>query len=149
MLVQETISGSFGQGLATGIGEAAMTDEQISNIAQLLEGNATGVGDVAVAFDSMSKSDAKRLKLALIGLGVPGDLVDSAWIMSEHSALVPSKYMIAWGILSTASMAASAYHGWKRTGSWGWTLGWAFMGGMFPVLTPAVALAQGFGKPKK
>jgi hypothetical protein len=54
--------------------------------------------------------------------------------------------MTIWGLLSTASMAASAYHGYKRNNSVGWALGWGALGALFPVITPTVALAQGFGK---
>lgn len=53
-----------------------------------------------------------------------------------------------WGVLSTASMAASAYHGYKRNQSLGWAAWWAFMGLVFPVVTPTIAVAQGFGKRK-
>lgn len=53
----------------------------------------------------------------------------------------------AWMVVATASSAASAFHGYKRNGSIGWALWWGFMGGLFPVFTPAIALAQGFGKP--
>jgi len=48
--------------------------------------------------------------------------------------------------LSTVSAAASAYHGYKRNQSVGWAAVWALMGGIFPVITPAVAVAQGFGQ---
>ena len=51
-------------------------------------------------------------------------------------------------VLDTVSMAASAYHGYKRNNSIGWALWWGLMGAMFPVITPTIALAQGFGKPK-
>jgi hypothetical protein len=48
-----------------------------------------------------------------------------------------------------ASVAASAYHGSKRNGgSIGWGLWWGFVGGVFPVVTPAIAAAQGFGECK-
>jgi hypothetical protein len=53
-----------------------------------------------------------------------------------------------WSALSIASSAASAYHGYKRNNSVGWALWWGFMGGLFPVITPAIALAQGFSKPE-
>ncbi len=50
-----------------------------------------------------------------------------------------------WGLLSVASIAASAYHGAKRNGgSIGWGVGWGLLGGLFPVLTPAIGAAQGF-----
>lgn len=54
-----------------------------------------------------------------------------------------------WWLLSTASMAASAYHGYKRNDSVGWAVGWGLLGGIFPIITPTIAVAQGFGKPKK
>lgn len=53
-----------------------------------------------------------------------------------------------WGALSVASSAASAYHGYKRNDSIGWAAWWGLMGGLFPVITPAIALAQGFGTSK-
>jgi len=58
-------------------------------------------------------------------------------------------YTIGWGIVSTASMAASAYHGYKRNQSIGWAVAWGLLGGMFPVLVPVIAVAQGYGKPKR
>lgn len=52
--------------------------------------------------------------------------------------------------LSALSAGASAFHGYRRNrGSLGWAIGWGLLGGMFPVITPAVALAQGFGKPAR
>jgi len=60
-----------------------------------------------------------------------------------------SAVSIVWGLASTASLAASAYHGYKRNQSVGWAIWWGFMGGLFPVITPAIALAQGFGKKAK
>ena len=54
--------------------------------------------------------------------------------------------MTIWGVLSVASAGASAYHGYKRNESVGWALWWGACGALFPVITPAIALAQGFGK---
>lgn len=51
--------------------------------------------------------------------------------------------------LSVVSSAVSAYHGYKRNQSVGWAIGWALLGGMFPIITPVVALAQGYGKPAR
>lgn len=54
-----------------------------------------------------------------------------------------------WGALSVASAAVSTYHGYKRNdGSIGWALAWGFLGTIFPVVTPAIAFAQGLGKRK-
>lgn len=57
-------------------------------------------------------------------------------------------FVIALGVI-TASMAASAYHGYKRNDSIGWGLAWGALGTLIPILTPAVAVAQGFGKRAK
>jgi hypothetical protein len=54
-----------------------------------------------------------------------------------------------WMVIRTASMAASAYHGYRRNNSVGWALWWGFMGTLFPVITPVIAVAEGFGKPIK
>lgn len=53
-----------------------------------------------------------------------------------------------WGVLSAVSSMASGYHGYKRNNSVGWGVAWFVLGGLFPVITPTVALAQGFGKRK-
>ena len=53
-----------------------------------------------------------------------------------------------WAVASVISAGAGAFHGYRRNQSIGWALGWAILGGMFPVIVPAIALAQGFGKPK-
>lgn len=48
--------------------------------------------------------------------------------------------------IAVAGTALGAYHGYKRTESLGWAVGWALLGGLFPFITVPVALAQGFGK---
>jgi hypothetical protein len=53
------------------------------------------------------------------------------------------------GALSLLSAAASGYHGYKRNESVGWGFAWFTLGGMFPIFTPVIAVAQGFGKPAK
>jgi len=55
---------------------------------------------------------------------------------------------IFWSLLATAAAGASAYHGYKRNDSIGWAVAWGLLGGLFPVITVPVALAQGFGKRK-
>lgn len=52
------------------------------------------------------------------------------------------------GTLALASAAASGYHGYKRNESIGWALAWFGLGILFPVVTPVIAVAQGFGKKK-
>lgn len=56
---------------------------------------------------------------------------------------------VVWGLLAAASLGASVYHGVKRHGgSIGWGLAWGAAGAVFPVVTPAIAAAQGYGKCK-
>lgn len=55
----------------------------------------------------------------------------------------------AWAAVSTASMAVSAFHGYKRNESVGWALWWGFAGALFPVITPVIAVAQGYGDRKR
>ncbi len=57
--------------------------------------------------------------------------------------------MAFWEVASTASAAAGAYHGWKRNESVGWAVWWGAMGALFPVITPAIAVAQGFSEKAK
>jgi hypothetical protein len=56
---------------------------------------------------------------------------------------------MAVGLLVLASGSASAYHGYKRNNSVGWGIGWGVLGLLFPVITPTVAVIQGFGKRAK
>jgi hypothetical protein len=53
-----------------------------------------------------------------------------------------------WRTIAAVSTAVSAYHGYKRNNSVGWALWWGFCGGFAPIVTPAIALAQGYGKPR-
>lgn len=69
---------------------------------------------------------------------------------TDPNPLTPAEkdQALIWAGLSTVSMALGAYHGYKRDSSIGWALWWGLMGAMFPVITPTIALAQGFGKKK-
>lgn len=51
-----------------------------------------------------------------------------------------------WTGLTMASVALSAYHGYRRNRSVGWAIVWGLLGGLAPVITPAIAVAQGFGE---
>lgn len=63
---------------------------------------------------------------------------------------VTSLALSAWTIGGMISGPAMAYHGYKRNnGSVGWALGWGLLGWLFFPVTPAIAVAQGFGKPKE
>lgn len=51
-----------------------------------------------------------------------------------------------WTALSLAGTAVGAYHGYKRNDSVGWAIGWALLGGLFPIIVIPVAFAQGIDK---
>jgi hypothetical protein len=57
--------------------------------------------------------------------------------------------MKIWLFLSVIAGPVCAYHGCKRNESVGWAIWWLMMGGIFPVVTPVIAVAQGFAKPAK
>lgn len=52
--------------------------------------------------------------------------------------------LVAAGTIATASSLVSLYHGYKRNNSLGWGLLWCLFGATFPLITPTVALAQGY-----
>ncbi len=54
-----------------------------------------------------------------------------------------------WQIATAASIGLSAYHGYKRNDSLGWGIAWGLLGGLFPIITPAIAVAEGFGVRKR
>lgn len=85
------------------------------------------------------------------GLGVAhlGQAADQVARVQVDSSYRPSPvYRYVWGALSLAGAGSGAYHGYKRNrGSIGWAIGWFLLGGLFPVVTIPVSLAQGFGKP--
>jgi hypothetical protein len=83
----------------------------------------------------------------LVGLDADlPQLVDVGQLVEEKD---PRWWRMTWGILATASFAASVYHGYKRNDSVGWAIGWGVLGAIFPVITPTIAVAQGFAKPKR
>lgn len=98
----------------------------------------------------------RMVRTPILGLDIPQSHSDArsaamgqATSPSSGGLLAP---LIVGGIeaaLILASVGASAYHGYKRNHSVGWSVWWGFMGLLFPIVTPAVAIAQGFGKREK
>jgi hypothetical protein len=79
-------------------------------------------------------------RVAPPGMGIEQENLVSGWRPG------PGYYL--WSVLSVAGMGTGAYHGYKRNrGSVGWAIGWGLLGGLFPIITIPVSLAQGFGKP--
>jgi len=68
-----------------------------------------------------------------------------------HPAPLPAGFMgrsPTMQAIAYASSGIGVYHGYRRNNSLGWGLWWGLLGFMFPIIVPAVALAQGLGKPK-
>ena len=66
------------------------------------------------------------------------------------TAMKPNPSLDAWSLLGIAGAAAGAYHGYMRnvaSNPIAWSLWWAFWGGVIPIVTVPIALAQGFAKP--
>lgn len=65
---------------------------------------------------------------------------------------IPPALLWSYRILGIAGTALGGYHGYKRNAAkhpiWGALL-WGFLGGVFPVITIPIALAQGYAKPKR
>lgn len=78
----------------------------------------------------------------LLGLKAVGDAY-------EEGSISPGVW-VGWSLISTFSAIACGYHGYQRNrGAVGWTVVWFLLGGAFPILTPAVAVFQGYGKSYK
>jgi hypothetical protein len=100
------------------------------------------IGDFLKLYSEPTRSMVAQ---ALIAGGVsPADVAAANQFLSS-SAITSTTI---WGMLAVASAAASGYHGYRRNQSIPWAMWWFFMGGVFPVLTPVIAVAQGFGKKK-
>ena len=52
-------------------------------------------------------------------------------------------------IASIAAVSASVYHGYKRNQRVGSAIWWGLGGAIAPVITIPVAIAQGYGQPRK
>lgn len=100
------------------------------------------------------------LRIGLLGPGdtsidttfnIPDPFVDTSASSSQSMMPMSARpvwFGALWAVLSTASAALSGYHGYKRNNSLGWGIAWFALGGLFPIITPTVAFAQGFGKRK-
>jgi hypothetical protein len=56
--------------------------------------------------------------------------------------------IVSTSLWSAAGAAIGAYHGYKRNGSVGWAIVWGVLGAISPIITSAVAFAQGIDKRK-
>ncbi len=145
----------FGDGGVFG-GLGALTEDEKTQLATRIK-NATFVMDMQAILEIIpTVQERQEVAARAIALGADAARVQQALSQLEQSSAFkqwlkpPSMPVrIIWGVLSTASFAASVYHGYKRNDSLGWGIWWGFMGALFPVITPTIAVAQGFGQRKK
>ena len=69
-------------------------------------------------------------------------------IATATPAPAASPLSAVWTLLSVVGTAVGAYLGYKRKQSTGWGILWAICGGVAPVITVPIALAQGVGEKK-
>ena len=98
--------------------------------------------DTAIAPTVTTPADAQALFAAKAA-------ADKAAADAMAAKLAASPAWAFYRIASPISAAVSAFHGYRRNQSIGWALAWAVAGGLLPVFVPVIALAQGFGKPKR
>ena len=107
--------------------------------------DSTDVSQFLQAFNSDDRNIAAQ---ALIAKGVPSKTVSAAltWLgaSSSWSRAMPTIK----GVATLAAAGAATYHGYRRNKSIGWALVWGLFGTIFPVVTSAISLAQGFGQRK-
>lgn len=126
------------------------TNDELAQMADQLSSWSAMRSDIVDAFAVLSPADRQRLAEMIIARS-PGKADDVAYALKQSGDTTERKvfkYGTVWAVLGTVSMAASAYHGYKRNQSVGWALWWGFCGGAFPVITPVIAVAQGYGKRK-
>lgn len=132
---------------------ASPTDDQLSEIADgLIVAAPAGQpreADIAAAMRMLDRASAQRLGQILVAEGISAQVVNSALQRAFAGEPWSKTRLWGWATVATLSAAASGFHGYRRNRSVGWGLWWFVMGSLFPVVTPTIALAQGFGKPKK
>lgn len=105
--------------------------------------------DIANFLKAQPASDQTMLAQQLIAQDVPSATVSAALNWLDTTARWKAAMSKVAGIAAIASAAASGYHGYKRNNSIVWAGVWFGAGLLFPIFTPVVALAQGFGKRKE
>jgi hypothetical protein len=117
---------------------------------------------IANVLQSLRPQDRSAVVSKMIWKGADAPIVNAALAMSfspmrgfgaesPEATEVWKAYWTnpTWNVIRTVSMVASVYHGYRRNDSVGWALWWGLMGSIFPIITPTIALAQGFGEPER
>jgi len=126
---------------------AAPTADDISGfLANYPAGTPPPASDVAGFLKMYTGDDRQTAAQELVTAGVDPATVTMAMSFLSSASVFNSKIWIA---LATISAIASGYHGVRRhNGSVLYGLLWFTLGGIFPVITPTIAIAQGFGEPQ-
>jgi hypothetical protein len=138
-----TPSGAFAGAFA-----GALTDAEAQAMGKALAEQHPTSWDLAAALKPLDKDSRAKVIAAYIANGGSSFTLESAQRDLDRWSVSPTVATI-WGIAATASFAACVYHGYKRNNSVGWAIGWGALAALFPIITPVIAVAQGFGKPKK
>lgn len=103
--------------------------------------------DINNHFDGFGSPDGLGATVRMGGFGddavAPAQPVEA---FTENPAL--KTFKLVYGLAGIAGTAIGAYHGYKRNDSIGWAIGWALLGGIFPIIVIPVAFAQGLGEEK-
>jgi hypothetical protein len=77
-----------------------------------------------------------------------GDAAPATGVDPSKVSLAPASpgWKAAFAFAGLAGGALGLYHGWNRTHSTPWTVGWGFAGAIFPIVAVPIMLFQGFGK---
>jgi hypothetical protein len=127
------------------------TTERDALVARLMtEMDRLTPGDLAEILDQFSGAERTALIAALLTAGADPLKINGATRdlkLHRQMRLRRGWYVAIW-LLSLASGGVSAFHGYRRNQNVGWAIWWFLTGMVFPVVTPVIAAAQGFGRPK-
>jgi len=111
--------------------------------------NAGGIGTRLAAAKPAPAPVVPPAKAPVMSTDDAPDAYTAAFKRGDVPGMVEALPIPTWvKVVSAASSAACAFHGYRRNRSVLWALGWAAAGAFAPGIAPAVAFAQGFGKRK-
>lgn len=132
----------------SGLGLADDATEPDPVVAFLLAHPQPSSTDVSNFLKAQPDTDRTMLAQQLVAHDVPSATVSAALNWLDTTARWKAAMSKVAGIAVIASAAASGYHGYRRNHSVWWAGVWFGAGLLFPIFTPVVALAQGFGRRK-
>ena len=92
-------------------------------------------------------ADRNAAAQGLISRGISADAIASALnFLAQPASTWDLKAVKAIAVITSAAL--SGFHGYRRNQSIPLGLAWFVAGGIFPIVTPVIAIAQGFGKRK-